>query len=198
MKTLRLWLVVVLAGLAFAAHAQTDRERIASQRAAATAKFAERQRECQAQFVVTACVEAAQREEHAVLTRLRREEQALNDAQRRDKAARRRSALAEHADAQAARGADAASAVPREAARRPLLPAAPAASKAGDSSRERVLPSAAEQHVDEQRNQASFEARQRAAQTHREAVEKRNAQRAAAGKVAAPLPVPGAKGASAP
>jgi len=48
----------------------------------------------------------------------------------------------------------------------------------------------------EQRNLAKFEARVRAAQAHREAVERRNAQRAAQGKVVAPLPVP--SGASAP
>jgi hypothetical protein len=56
--------------------------------------------------------------------------------------------------------------------------------------------SAAEQRATELRNQAAFEARARAAQAHRETVERRNAQRAAQGKVAAPLPVP--SGASAP
>jgi hypothetical protein len=54
----------------------------------------------------------------------------------------------------------------------------------------------AEPHVDEKRNEASFEAKKRTAQEHREAIERRNAERAAHGKVAAPLPVP--KGASAP
>lgn len=192
-----LWVIAVLASLALPAQAQTERERIASERAAAIAQFTARQRECQAQFVVTACVDAAQREEHSTLTRLRREEQALNDAQRRETAARRRAELAEHAAVQAGRGGDAASAPPREATRKPLAAsAASAASRPDASGRAHAAPSAAEQRVDEQRNQASFAAKQRAAQEHRAAVERRNAQRAAEGKVAAPLPVP--KGASAP
>jgi hypothetical protein len=50
--------------------------------------------------------------------------------------------------------------------------------------------------ADEERRKAEFEARTRSAQAHREAVERRNAQRAASGKKVAPLPVPDA--ASAP
>jgi hypothetical protein len=46
----------------------------------------------------------------------------------------------------------------------------------------------ASKRADEQRNQAAFDARARAAQAHRAEVEKRNASRAASGKVAAPLP----------
>jgi len=193
------WLMALLACVAFAAQAQTERERIAADRAAATARFAERERECRAQFVVTACVEAAQRDEHDALKRLRRQEQALNDTERRDAAARRRAGLAERAAAQAVRdGADKADSAPtREQARRsPPAARAASASDAGEASRPRVTPPLAEPHVDEKRNEASFKAKKRTAQEHREAIERRNAERAAHGKVAAPLPVP--KGASAP
>ena len=182
----------LLAAVALTAQAQTERERIAADRAAATARFNERERECRAQFVVTACVEAAQRNEHATLTRLRRQEQALNDSERREAAARRRASLAEHAEAQKKRDGDAASAAPRDASRR----AVPAPSVAPAASRAHTAPAPTESPADEKRNQASFDAKQRAAQAHREAVERRNAERAAQGKVAAPLPVP--KGASAP
>ncbi|MDE2296698.1 MAG: hypothetical protein KGK18_00875, partial [Burkholderiales bacterium] len=70
-----------------AATAPAQRERIAAERAAAIARFNEQARACQAHFVVTACVEAAQREQRATLTRLHRQELQLDEAQRREAAA---------------------------------------------------------------------------------------------------------------
>ena len=163
------------------AQAGSDRERIASERAAATARLAEQERVCRTQFVVTACVDAAQREFRVTQARLRREELALDEAARRAAAA------------QASQPADAGPAVPREGARRMPSPNAPAAPA---PIRSRRASSAEDQRAEELRNEAALEARVRAAQAHRAAVERRNAERAARGKVAAPLPMPSA--ASAP
>jgi len=175
------------------AQAGSDRERIASERAAATARLAEQERVCRTQFVVTACVDAAQREFRVTQARLRREELALDEAARRAAAARRKQEIAERAAAQASQPADAGPAVPREGARRMPSPNAPAAPA---PIRSRRASSAEDQRAEELRNEAALEARVRAAQAHRAAVERRNAERAARGKVAAPLPMPSA--ASAP
>ena len=52
---------LVMLGAALA-HAEPERERIAAERAAANARFSERERLCEERFVVTSCVDAARRE----------------------------------------------------------------------------------------------------------------------------------------
>lgn len=172
------------------AQAQLERERIAAERAAATARFAEQERACRERFVVTACVDAARKEERLTLARLHRAELVLDEGERREAGARRRQILQERAAAQEARASEPAE-PHREKARTAPAPNAPAASHP-----QRPAASAAEQRASEQRNEAAFEARARSARAHRESVERRNALRASEGKVAAPLPVP--SGASAP
>ncbi len=175
-----------LALCATLAHAaQPERERIAAERAAATARFAEQERACGEKFIVTSCVDAARKEQRMTLTRLHRAELVLDDAERRETSARRRQDLQQRATEQDARASEPAPAPHREARRdasapNPLAAAHPRMNAA----------SAAERRAIEQRNEASFEARARAAQARRQAVERRNAQRAAEGKVVAPLPVP--------
>lgn len=175
------------------------RERIAAERATTIARFAEQERECQARFVVTACVEAAQREQRATLTRLHREELQLDEAQRREAADARLAAIRVRMAAQAARGRHAASAAAAgtATAEHALSPAPARRAVDLDPPRSGAHgASSPERRAFEQRNRAAFEARARAAQAHREAVERRNAQRAAQGKVAPPLPMP--SGASVP
>jgi len=190
------WLcVALLAPTAFAAtERDAQRQRIAVERAAAQTRYAERERACQGRFVVTSCVDAARQEQRATLARLRHEELALDDAQRHEAAAERRRALADKAASDAERAQADAVAPRSERIRRPPTPH-PAA-KTGTGSAAKPMESADERRAAEQRSQREFEARARAAQAHREAVEQRNAQRASKGKVAAPLPVP--SGASAP
>jgi len=191
---LRCWLVAVAAGIAIPAHAESVRERLAADRAAADALWVEKQRACQAQFAVTPCVDAARREHDAALRRLRQQQLALDEADRRAAAARRLQGIAERSAAQAARASEpAASAAPRDGSRRAApLPNPPVASDVGGLGVPRSPSRLAEQRAAEQRNAAAFEARARAAQAHRDDVARRNAERAASGKVAAPLPVPSA------
>lgn len=189
MMSYRAFFGVVAAVCATLAHADPQRERIAAERAAAVKRFTEQERACNERFVVTSCVEAARKEQRMTLERLHRAELVLDEAERREAAARRRQELQQRAAAQDARVG-----TPEPAERRESTRAEPAPNPPARPPRSASSP--AEQRAIEQRHEAEFEARARAAQAHREAVERRNAQRAAAGKVAAPLPVP--SGASAP
>ena len=182
---------IVVAATAFA-HAEPERERIAAEREAVNARFAEQARACQEKFVITACIEAARKEQRQTLTRLHRAEIVLDEAERRETAVRRRLALQERAAAQAARASE-----PTAEARRPVTRNAPAPNPLAALPPRRPASSAAEQRAVEQRNEASFDARTRAAQAHRDTVARRNAQRATEGKVGTPLPVPVPSGASA-
>lgn len=196
---LRLLGFALLCGVSLGARADAEHERIAAERAAANTKLAEQQRECATRFLVAPCLEDARTENRATLARLRQRELQLDEAKRRATAEARRKAIAEKAEAQQARASDAAPEPPRVRVRRAPQAAPLPAGRASDSVAPR-LPGGAEPGADraalEQRNQQKFEARQRETRAHREAVERRNAQRAAKGKVAAPLPVP--EGASAP
>ena len=219
-------LLAVWAGLAApAALAQADpaqqRVRIAAERAQANTVLADRERACLPQFVVASCREAARNEQRATLTRLRREEMALDEAECNESAARRREVLAGKAaarqsrsaaaDASAAQRAQAQAVSPGKAPAAPAASAAPAApgskqhaqrapgeatrpatARAEDASRRAAL---------EAQNLAAFEARARAAEAHREAVELRTARRlqgndgdggAKAARGSAPLPTPAA------
>jgi len=181
----------VIALCAALAHAEPERERIAAERAAAMARFAEQERACSERFVVTPCMDAARKEQRMTLARLRRAELVLDEADRRAAAARRRQELQERAAAQAARASE-----PDPADRGERQRTAPTPNPPAPVRPTRPASSASDQRAIEQRNQAAFEARARAARARREAVERRNAERARERKVAAPLPVP--SGASAP
>jgi hypothetical protein len=84
-----------------------------------------------------------------------------------------------------------------EANQRLAAPRVPSRKASPHTARKRTAPDAAAQRrAREARNTAEFEARSRAARAHRDDVERRNAERAARGKKARPLPVPA--GASTP
>ena len=182
-----------------------ERERIASERALVHAEFTARQRECQTRFAVTACVDAARSQQREALGRLHREELLLDDARRRQRAAERTAEIRGRVSADEARERKAAPSAPATPA--------PAAASSGSKSAPRthtqrspshkarpntaghVAPGAAAQRRDrterqarEARNAAEFEARAQAARAHRDEVERRNAERAAHGRRAAPLP----------
>ena len=183
------WLVLLGAALA---HAEPERERIAAERAAANARFSDQERLCEERFVVTSCVDAARRELRMTLTRLHRVELTLDEAARRETATRRRQAVNDKAAAQEARASAPTEVTRRDTARAPPAPNPPVPASGTNASPQ----PADERRAIEQRNEANFEARARAAQAHRDAVERRNAQRSAQGKGVAPLPLP--SGASAP
>jgi colicin import membrane protein len=178
-------------------------QRIAEARSAAEARFHERQRECTARFVVTSCIDDAKRERREALARARRDQNQLDDDMRKARATARREAANERAAAEAQRKREVVVRPARQAARKaPMTPAEaarvekPAALESGSprDPRPRSLtfrtPTSIERKPLETRERASFEAAQRAAESHRAEVEKRNARHAATRKPAAGLPVP--------
>jgi colicin import membrane protein len=197
------WLLLLVASGVCAQSEPGARERIETERATVEATFAKQERECQARFAVTACVEEAQRTRRHALNDLRRRAASLDEAQRRQRAERRRQAIADNlARDEAAQREHSQRAVaeprtlpvtrvppvPREA-RKPGRTVAPRASEA----RTPIVPSAAEQaaqRAQETQKRSDYEARERAAQAHRLEVERRNAERARRHKAAAPLPIP--------
>ncbi len=170
------------------------RAALASQRVQADADHAAELARCQQRFVVTACLKTAEHQHRQALGQLRHQQLLLDEMQRQQRATERLQSI-EHKRSAAASTVEAAVAQPVHNAKpddawsaplpavRPLRPAGrtkpPTASQ---------LPQAAliQDHVRAQ------QARQVEMQAHRQAVERRNARRAAQGKRAAPLPVPAA------
>ncbi len=168
-----------------------DQQTIAEERAAAEARFGERQRECLERFVATPCVDAAKRERRETLSRLRREQNQVDDSQRKARAADRNEAIRKRQGAEAVREeAPVKGRVPRE----PSRPAS-AAPRAEAPAAGRAI-GAPQRSEHEARSRATFDAARHAAEAHRAEVEARNARREAKHKPAAPLPLP--PGASAP
>jgi hypothetical protein len=182
-------------GLLFAAlsgaHADAEHDRISTDRAAANAKLVERERDCTTRFIVATCVEEARAEYREGLKKLRQQELQLDEGRRRVAADARRKAIADKAQAQQARASDAAAEEPSIRVRR-AMPAPVAATSRADHGLALHPPGAGGSRADRdaaaQRSQQAFEARQRQARSHRDAVARRNAERAAEGKMAAPLP----------
>ncbi len=165
-----------------------ERARITGERAAAQSAYVSRERDCQNSFVVTSCVETARRDLREVLLRLRRQEAMLDEMQRRERAAQRMETIRNRPDAAERAAPHGVASEPRTAntvTPRVRAHAAPAPKL-----------SAQERQRAEELSEQKFEAASQAASARRAAVERRNAERTASGKGAAPLPVPA--GASAP
>ena len=183
---------------------RVERTRIRNERVAANSGFLERERECRTRFVVTACVNAARRDQRETLARLRSEEAVLDDAQRKQRAAQRMDTIREKLDKGDVKEREAGNVEQREAHRQatePRVTVRPAGRAASEPRRSVPSPSRAasaakpavsaeSRRAEEERSRAAFEARNEAAQEHREMVEKRNAERAAKRKPVAPLPSP--------
>jgi len=200
--------LIVLVAMASAAaqslattNAATERERIARERADVQAAFVKQEAACQDRFVVTPCLDAARKAERDALARLRRQEVLLDEQARKQRAAERAQAIRNNISADETRRRDESVAATASAPVR--VERAELAETPGHSERARRELPVAERPTDTGVRQATeqdhierFEADRRAIQAHRDAVEQRNAKRAAGGKIAAPLPVP--TGASAP
>ena len=196
-------------GTADTIDAARERQRIATERAAAEARYSQQERECAQRFVVTSCTEDAKRERRETLTRLRREQNQLDDNLRKARAAERVEELRGRA-AEAAGRQEPKAVAPREPHRRaPPEPSrrpartvdaasapAPKPSRVFDPRRPPPEDREATRSQQEARSRATFDAAHREAEAHRAEVERRNAERAAKRKTAAPLPLPPA--ASAP
>lgn len=177
------------------------RDRVAAERAAAEARYAQRESACRKRFVVTSCVDDAKRERRETLTRLERERNQSDDKSRKARAVERTESIRRREVAEAQSGLQNAVREPRETARRAAPEPRPLF--AGDgASRPRSTPSAhglprsmggdapdpVARGEQEARSRATFDAAHRSAEAHRAEVEARNAQRAAKRKPAAPLP----------
>lgn len=182
--------------------AAAERQQIQQRRAEIDADYARRAEQCRKEFVVTPCLEKAKASQQDALRNLREREVQIDDAARRERAQRQEERVQQKRDRQA-QAADAAASAAALAASMPVSEAASAAApdsaasqaaKESGVSREPKAPPA-DRSAQEQKSRERFEARQREIQEHREAVEKRNAQRK--GKPPKPLPVPGAGSASA-
>lgn len=190
---LHLVVLALLCGASAAVQADPEHDRISSERSAANANLKEQERACGDQFVVAPCLEAARKDNRTMLTRLRREELQLDEAARHAAADARRKEIAEKAEAQQARASDARPEQPEvRVARPPRATPVPAIRpfEPPSGGPPGLGASGADRAEAEQRNIEKFEAKTREAQAHRDAVALRNAQRAAEGKIAAPLPVP--------
>lgn len=207
--------VAMAHGVAFASDA-SERERINKAKSQADAKLAQKELECQERFAVTDCVLAARKEHRSVVEPLRKESLALDDKERKQRAAERTErirAKAESASAAAAANSAASSDVPSV---RPKIRSAESASASQLGASAVTMPAASSvmppliQKTDKpitpkaQAPQPGSEdyqtLRVRQAEERRAAVLKKNAERDASKPPAKPLPVPGTaeSGASAP
>ena len=171
-----------------------ERARMNAERSLADAEFALRERGCYQKFAVTACLDAARRERQNTLDRLRLRQDALDEAKRKRRAAQRIENIRSNVSTEEAKVRDSAVRQRQKVARQVgVAESSAAAASAGSAAS--AAQSAKSKVADPLRAQ-EYEQRQGEAQAHREAVARRNAEHAAKGKVAKPLPTPGA--ASAP
>ena len=170
-----------------------ERARLAAERQALIDGFAQEELACQQRFFVNDCVEDVRRRRREALAPLRARELELDDVERQQRAAERRAAIEAKQREQAARPAPASA--PELPPRSPAEPASAGPASPASASQ----PSSAEA----QARAAKAAERARASQRRREEAEaalervrRRVAEREAAGKVTAPLPVPDAASAA--
>lgn len=191
--------------------AAVQRQSIEAERKRIEATYAAELARCEQRFAVTACVDDARQRRRVALAGPRARELALDDAERRSRAAARRQAVQDKrrraaqapvaprfelslppAAASQAAAAPASATAEARAASAPTNAAATAAAPAVAASA--VQHSAAARAAAGQRARAAQE-RQSKIQAEQARIAARQAERARAGKPAAPLPVPAASGA---
>lgn len=199
------WLLsLLLACVALAAAADdAERARIAAERQALNERFAQEERECQRRFAITPCLDDVRSRRRAALALLRARELQLDDAERQQRAADRRAAIEAKQRLQAARPPAPLAPAPEVRVRPPTAPApapapevharplpapAPAASAATVPRRTAVDAQARAARAAERAKAAQH--RSEAAAADRARIERRLAEREAAGKAVTPLPMP--------
>ena len=192
-------LLVAWLGAAVAAPAD-ERERLAIERRAAAARYAEARDTCRAKYFVNGCLEAARTQQRLALDGLRQQQLLLDDARRRERAAERSKLRQDRAQAQAVQASTPVLRQPRQAAAE--AGAASAGTVASVSVSVSVSTStsapvgrpaaASAPHVatSERQRQQAFDQRQLAAQAHQRAVEARLARQDAARPPTTSLPTP--------
>jgi colicin import membrane protein len=173
---------------------RAELDRIRRDREQVDVQFTERERECRQRFLVTACIEDAKRDRREAMERLRQQQAAVEEVQRKQRAAQRiqdihskiddvdaqrRESTARDRRREKQRAEVSSRASPEGPAR-----AASAAASTTASNPEPSKPLTA----DEARKRAEYDQRIEEARAHREAVERRNAERAKAKNPAKPLP----------
>ena len=210
MRSARLWLIcaAVAGAPSVVAAAEpavaAERERIEAERSAAETRFRDRERACASRFITVSCTNDARRERRETLTRLRNEQNRLDEAARKARAEARRAAI----EARRATRETPSPTLPRSPARERAarVPVEERSSSAAPAKRELRPPRQTAQALPkppakpredpaiqadrENRERAAFTERQRAAAAHRAEVEARNARREATRKPAASLPTP--------
>ena len=182
------FVLVLLAGLPVLAGAQdSEGVRLAAERRAVVERFAAEERACAQRFAVTACVDETRARRRQALAPLREREVRMDEADRRQRAAERRAAIATKVAAAASGPAGPAAPAPDAPAVRVRAPAtAPSAAlrAARPSQDDAARASQADKRVREAqvRQQGSLAAQQR--------IQRRLADRLARGQQAEPLPVP--------
>jgi hypothetical protein len=167
----------LLLALLLPAHAADERARIAQERRQAEAEYTARERACQSDFAVTACVDEAKAKRRKVLEELAQQEAVLDDAQRRQRAAQRMEQIHQNTARSEARPPETAASVQVKTPR----PAAQAASSASAAAPHAGVSTGAAQSIsaaERARNRAEFEQRQNDAEQHRDEVERRVLDRA--------------------
>jgi hypothetical protein len=192
-------LLLVLAGLAQAddslADIKAQRSRLANERKAAEQRFDAEKHDCEARFAVTACMDRAKAQRRSTLDDLSRQKTVLDDIQRKQRAAARQREVEHHlreAEQRAAQGSRLSTVVraPRAASAKAPRAVASAVASGADSA---ARPSDGGENDASRReaaNRQAFEKRQLEVQTHRDAVERRNATQAGRHASAAGLPDP--------
>jgi|APFre7841882630_1041343.scaffolds.fasta_scaffold47399_2 colicin import membrane protein len=175
-----------------------ERDRIRAERAAAEAAYVRQEQLCSQKFVVTPCVNAARAQRREALTRLDRQQQVLDEAQRAQRASERLKAIESKESGEEARRREEV-ARERSASRHDteVLKPATASASAAPPHAARAASSGAERTEQEARARREYELKQSQAEAHRQEVARRNEERARKGNPGAPLPTPAASAASA-
>lgn len=185
-----LWLLTSAAGWAQA----EDKGQLLAERQALIERFANEERACSQRFAVTSCVDEVRSRRRAALAPLRERELRLEEAERNRRAAERRAAIAAKQGAAASRPA--ASPAPQVQVRPPPPPmgaASPPVARAPRAPGDEASRAAQAQ----QRAREMLRRQQEALDTQKR-IQRRQAEREAAGHKPDPLPVPVPGAASTP
>jgi hypothetical protein len=163
-----------------------ERERIAAERESAMRRFDAEEAACSQRFAVTPCVDGVRERRRAALAAWREQELRLDEAERRERARRRLEEIAARAAAVASASA---TSLPQDGAAGPRAAAASAGVPAASASSAGASKAPADSAAAPRRAQAARQRRQDADEARRR-IEEREADRAARGRVTAPLPVP--------
>ena len=171
-----------------------ERERIARERAAASARYAEQERECHRRFVVTNCIEAAQVERRETMEHLRAQQRVLDEADRKRRAAERMQAIRDRIEQAPGAPPPMEISAPRGSGSAGSSGSSGSASSPAPGHRHRAKRPPLESAERAEREQAArerYEERQREGEQRRAENERRNAERKGPNaQPSAPLPVP--------